>query len=76
MHKKTSWDQITQIRKFNEYDENRRNIDNAKKQQKRYDMLKQLEEDLPEEKRKIEEKIMELMDIEQADELFEVSLKI
>jgi hypothetical protein len=39
---------------------------------KRLELLKQMEEDIPEEKHKIEEQILALMDIEQADELNEV----
>ncbi len=35
-------------------------------------MLKKMEEDLPEEQKELENKIMELMEIEQADELQEV----
>jgi hypothetical protein len=43
---------------------------------KRLDALKQLEEELPEWKQKIEETIVELMEIEQADELNEVIIFI
>lgn len=74
--KKQGWDDITQIRKNTQSEENRRNIGDMKRHQERLEMLKKIEESIPEEQAEIEEKISKLMEIEQADTLVIVQFKL
>ena len=70
--RRATWDDIIKTVKETQHKENRRNIENAAKHNERLNMLKKMEEDLPDEQKELENKIMELMEIEQADELQEV----
>ena len=70
--RRATWDDIIKTVKETQHKENRRNIENATKHNDRLNMLKKMEEDLPEEQKELEQKIIELMEIEQADELQEV----
>ena len=67
--KKNHWNQITDIRKATQDSENRKNISNAERHGERLEILKKLDESIPEEMKMLEDRILELMDIEQADEL-------
>lgn len=58
---------IQQIRIKTQDDESRRIRENLVEHYKREELLRQMEESIPEDMRKIEDKIKELMDIEQAD---------
>lgn len=69
MLKKKGWDEITQIRKNTQSEENRRNMGDLIRHQERLEMLKKIEESIPEEQAEVEEKISLLMEIEQADTL-------
>ena len=70
--RRATWDDIIKTIKETQHKENRRNIENATKHNERLNMLKKMEEDLPDEQIELEKNIMELMEIEQADELQEV----
>jgi hypothetical protein len=63
---------IQDIRINTQNDESRRIRDNLIEHSKREELLRQMEEAIPEDMKQIEEKIKELMDIEQPDKLQEV----
>lgn len=70
--KKEGWDKITEIYLTTQEKENQRNIQNEQRHAARIKMLEQFDESIPLEMKELEEKIKELMDIEQADELQKV----
>ena len=73
--KKERWDEISQIRKNTQFEENRRNMGDLIRHNERLEMLKKLEASIPEEQSEIEEKIYKLLEIEQADTLVVVIIK-
>lgn len=65
---------IQDIRINTQNDESRRIRDNLIEHSKREELLRQMEEAIPEDMKQIEEKIKELMEIEQPDKLQEVNI--
>lgn len=76
MKNKQEWDIITQITKNTQAEENRRNIGNSQRHNERIEFLNKIEEAIPQEQKVLQDKIQELMEIEQADELQIVNLYI
>ena len=69
--KRKHWDLITEIYKNTEKVENQRNIHNEESHEKRLQLLEEFDENLPKELQTVEDKMKELMEIEQADKLNE-----
>ena len=69
--KRQHWDKITEIYKNTEKVENQRNIHNEESHEKRLRLLEEFDTNLPAELQSVEEKMKELMEIEQADKLQE-----
>jgi hypothetical protein len=67
---------IQEIRITTQNDETRRISNNLLEHNKREELLRQMEESIPEDMKMIEEKIRDLMEIEQADTLNTVILLI
>lgn len=69
--KRQHWDKISEIYKNTEKVENQRNIHNEESHEKRLRLLEEFDQNLPTELATVEEKMKELMEIEQADKLHE-----
>ena len=69
--KRQHWDKISEIYKNTEKVENQRNIHNEESHEQRLKLLEEFDQNLPTELATVEEKMKELMEIEQADKLHE-----
>ena len=69
--KRHHWDLISDIYKNTEKVENQRNIHNEESHEKRLKLLEEFDQNLPGELQSVEEKMKQLMEIEQADKLQE-----
>ena len=69
--KRHHWDLISDIYKNTKKVENQRNIHNEESHEKRLKLLEEFDQNLPGELQSVEEKMKELMEIEQADKLQE-----
>ena len=67
--KRQHWDKISEIYKNTEKVENQRNIHNEESHEKRLKLLEEFDQNLPTELSTVEEKMKELMEIEQYDKL-------
>ena len=67
--RRTQWDQITNIRKSTVYAESRQKETNLERHNKRLEELKKLDEEIPLKQQEIEQRVMELMENEQAENL-------